>query len=488
MVGDDAAARGAGHPDGYLSAPRRGVGYPAVTVNGYDLDPADPIRAIVRHVLAQASGVRGVAGAASPDRVVLTHPDDWSPEAIRVLFAAVEGLGLAREQISVVPETVAAVRAFDASGALAAVPDGAVAVVDVGGASTDVGVFTTPGLESRAARRDERLGAEGLDIAVRQWVDRQLAATNPALLDALRRSMTPVESAALAAAVERARRDVEERDAASIPVSVGGAGATLTLTAGEYAEIVGGHAHRIGEMLDATVAAAGVGRVAAICVTGGASTARAVYRELHRRATVIVGQDPAVDVVIGALQADAVGAAGGYPAEEIGSYQQPRTSGPVSAAPGWSGGGEVVAPREAGRSRTRIAVAGVLGSVVVGVGAVVLSQTVFGGSSGGGDGAVIEDVVTQWLTAYGDADDEAYDALTCAEYEALGGLDKVKGRTFTVTGFPSVTVDGTTATAVVEFERTLGGQTQAKTATVPMVQRSGNWNVCVARDKLALEE
>lgn len=499
LAGHRGAERAASHPSGYFSSPRRSVGFPVVTVNGYDLDPADALAAIYREVLALAALT---VGPGLPAKLALTYPDDWTAEQIRVMYAAAEKTGVARDAIVVVPETVAALHYFASTGAFAAGTHDAVIVVDVGGSSTEVGIYSASELTPLAVRRDEMVGAESFDTAIRTWIDRTLALANPTLAAALRQP-SDADSAALAAAITRARIDLNTVQSVEIVVQSGALAQSVVLTAVEYAHLIDGQVQRIMDLFDQAIQAVGsaVGGSSAICVTGGATRSRQLFDALSARGQVKVGHDPDAVIVCGAFAADSAGVAGNYP--EIAApvanavaFSNPTPRPGASAAPA----AEAVAVKS-GMNIKVLALAAAVFVVIVTLGVVVgISLT---GSDAGetveiasGDTAElavaevgtpeekVKAVVTEWVDVRGAYISDEAKTLTCPESRSSVSTlssDQVSGRSWAVEDFASVTANEKTATAVVNVKKSAPNtDAVVDSHTFELVLRSDRWLVCGA--------
>ncbi|MCL2423758.1 MAG: Hsp70 family protein, partial [Micrococcales bacterium] len=169
------------HSKSFIAAPKSHLGHESVFVGEREVPPAE----IASHVLAvvreRAIRAAGGSSGSEPDWVVLTHPVWWTPTHLADLRAAAELAGFAPETIRTVGEPVAALYSYVTPASLDA--GSRVAVVDVGGGTSDVAILEvtgdlTPGAELAvvAQRGLPRLGGNDLDELAYQWVRHRLMA------------------------------------------------------------------------------------------------------------------------------------------------------------------------------------------------------------------------------------------------------------------------------------------------------------------------
>ncbi|EME15346.1 Hsp70 family protein [Rhodococcus triatomae] len=301
-VGDVAANEAQRNPAGYLPAPKRLVGPPTLTVNGFTLPTSAPVAAVLRSVVARA--VAAHAGTA-PAGVVLTHPEAWSPEQVQVLIDAAVAAGIDPVTVTTVSEPRAAAQYYGRSHALQ--PGARIAVFDFGGGTLDVAVLAVDEDSSFrviAARGDNGLGGKNLDGLVARWVDEQLDDRNPDLREYLRRGAPLDVRQALDESIRQAKELLSEAPSATIAVSGNGERETLHLTRGEFEELTAPVLDRAVTLARETLRDAGISapdELAALYLTGGTSRIPLVHERLRELGPVATLDDPKTVVAQGAL-------------------------------------------------------------------------------------------------------------------------------------------------------------------------------------------
>jgi molecular chaperone HscA len=318
-VGDVAANEAQRNPAGYLPAPKRLVGPPTLTVNGFTLPTSAPVAAVLRTVVSRA--VAAHAGTA-PAGVVLTHPEAWSPEQVQVLIDAAVAAGIDPVTVTTISEPRAAAQYYGRTHALQ--PGARIAVFDFGGGTLDVAVLAVDEDSSFrviAARGDNGLGGKNLDGLVARWVDEQLDDRNPDLREYLRRAPLDVRQS-LDESIRHAKELLSEAPSATIAVSGNGERETLHLTRGEFEELTAPVLDRAVALTRETLRDAGISApddLAALYLTGGTSRMPLVHERLRELGPVATLDDPKTVVAQGALAH--VGTAAAAPA--------PAAAGPV---------------------------------------------------------------------------------------------------------------------------------------------------------------
>ncbi|MEE2034867.1 Hsp70 family protein [Rhodococcus chondri] len=205
-VGDAALNAAESVPGVFVPAPKRLIGRPSVAVHGSPLPAVLPAAAVIhaayRRALTQHNSI-------PPARVVLTHPEAWSPDMIAVLIEGAALAGIDPASVVTVSEPRAAVHYYTRTAAPA--PGAAVAVFDFGGGTVDEAVLratASGGFEVVTARGDNSLGGKNFDALIRRWAETQLADLNPDLAQYLRGS-APEHIRAVRALEESARRAKE---------------------------------------------------------------------------------------------------------------------------------------------------------------------------------------------------------------------------------------------------------------------------------------
>jgi hypothetical protein len=300
-VGDHALNEAQRNPGAFLPSPKRLVGQPSIAVNGFMIPTSAPIAAVLRAVLSRATAAH--AGQL-PQHLVLTHPEAWSPSQIQTLIDAASQ-GMPPGSISTISEPCAAAAHYARSNRLA---DGAkIAVFDFGGGTLDVAVLAKNGdgtFTVLAARGDNGLGGKNLDALIRQWVDHQLDARSPELVQYLRREAPPGVRQQLDDSIRRAKELLSEAPSATITAAGSGFHETLQLTRDEFDELIAGPIDAAVRLTRATFADAGIidrDQISALYLTGGTSRIPLVHRALQEVGPVATLDDPKTVVAQGAL-------------------------------------------------------------------------------------------------------------------------------------------------------------------------------------------
>ncbi|MGZ8178139.1 Hsp70 family protein [Williamsia sp. SKLECPSW1] len=373
-VGDHALDEAQRHPAGFVPAPKRLIGQGSMSVGGFDLPTWRPIAAIFATVFSRAAAVH--AGQ-MPARLVLTHPEAWSPAQIDVLRQAAAAAGMDPSAIVTVSEPRAAAAHY-ARGTRVP-PGGRIAVVDFGGGTIDVAVLAIDEsgmFEVVAARGDNALGGKTFDAMIRQWVVEQLDARDPDLSAALR---TPAVRQRLDESIRRAKEFLSEAPSATISVPGDGVAETLQITRDEFEELIAEPVAAAVRLTRAVLADAGVSAdapLSAIFLTGGTCRVPLVQRAIQSLGPVATLDDPKTVVAQGAITATSV-AGGRRPTMPAASDLLSRwdtaptpTAGPVEDPP-------------ARRSRRALVVGGL--AAVVAAAAVVTTVVLTSGGDPGAD-------------------------------------------------------------------------------------------------------
>ncbi|NKR65378.1 Hsp70 family protein [Rhodococcus hoagii] len=390
VVGEVALNRAEANPAGFLPSPKRVIGHGMLSLNGYDLDPALPIAAILSAVLARAVAAHD---GQPPARLVLTHPEGWSPQEIQVLLSAAGRLGFTGDRVTTVSEPRAAAHFYTRTDTITA--GDTIAVFDFGGGTLDIAVLTaTPdgGFTVVAARGDNGLGGKNLDAIIRRWVDQELRESNPELLDYLRREAPVNVLRGLEDSIRRAKELLSEAPSATITVAAPGQQETLSLTRDEFDDLIAPEIDRAVSLTQTTLADAGItgGDLKALYLTGGSSRIPLVHHRLTALGPIATLDDPKTVVARGALiatQAQAPAAAA-QPATPPPAAPVPAPAAQVPAS-SWPGPQRFPAdvhadqPAPTAKSRKPLLIgAAALAAVVVIGGGIVAAQALGGGDSG----------------------------------------------------------------------------------------------------------
>jgi hypothetical protein len=401
LIGEAALNAAATNPAAFLAAPKRAIAHGAVQLNGYDLPVREPIAAVLRGVLDRAiTAHRGQF----PDRVVLTHPEAWSPAEVGVLVDAARIAGVPADKISTISEPRAAAQHYSRMEPLG--PGDKIAVFDFGGGTLDVAVLAAEengGFGVLAAGGDNQLGGKNLDAVLRRWVDAQLRENNPDLLTFLQRSAPMDTLRALDDSIRQAKELLSEAAQASITVIGAGRRETLTLGRGEFDDLIAEAIDRAVALARDTFFRAGITGPAdlrALFLTGGSSRIPLVHTRLAALGAIATLDDPKTVVARGALiETD--------PARADVPVLSPTIESSLSAARGKSA------------KKTRFAMAAAVAVVVVGGAAVAWNLVGTSGSGSEPDPAAANaaDVVTESAsgTTEPPADDVAAASATSAD-------------------------------------------------------------------------
>lgn len=397
VVGEVALNRAETNPGAFLASPKRVIGHGMLSLNGYDLDPALPIAAILSAVLARAVAAHD---GQPPARLVLTHPEGWPPQEIQVLLSAAGRLGFTGDRVTTVSEPRAAAHFYTRTDTIAAGEK--IAVFDFGGGTLDIAVLSatdTGGFTVIAARGDNGLGGKNLDAIIRRWVDQELRESNPELLDYLRRDAPVNVLRGLEESIRRAKELLSEAPSATITVAAPGQQETLSLTRDEFDDLITPEIDRAVSLTQATLADAGVtgGDLKALYLTGGSSRIPLVHQRLAALGPIATLDDPKTVVARGALIATQAQAPA--PATPQSATSPPAAPAPVPAptaqlsASSWPGTQQPAPqrfpadvhadqPAPAAKSRKPLLIgAAVLAAVVVIGGGIVAAQALGGGDS-----------------------------------------------------------------------------------------------------------
>jgi len=380
VVGEVALNRAEANPGAFLASPKRVVGHGMLHLNGYDLDPALPIAAILHAVLTRAVAAHD---GQPPARLVLTHPEGWSPQEIQVLLGAAGRLGFTGDRVTTVSEPRAAAHFYTRTDTLAAGEK--IAVFDFGGGTLDIAVLTATdggGFTVIAARGDNGLGGKNLDAVIRRWVDQELRESNPELLDYLRREAPVHVLRGLEDSIRRAKELLSEAPSATITVAAPGHQETLSLTRDEFDDLIAAEIDRAVSLTRTTLADAGVtgGDLKALYLTGGSSRIPLVHERLAALGPVATLDDPKTVVARGALIATQA-----QPAAPT-----PRPATPPPFTPAHAATQQFPAdmhsdqPAPAAKSRKGLLIGAAAAAAVVIAGGIVAVQALGGDDSGAG--------------------------------------------------------------------------------------------------------
>lgn len=302
LTGAAAAAEADRNPAVFVPSPKRLVGQvSSVRIGGADIAVEAMISGVLATVLDRALAAHN---RQMPSRVVLTHPEAWSPGQIAVLRNAAARAGIDPRIVITVSEPRAAAHHY--SRAASTEPGTKLAVFDFGGGTLDVAVLTATGagtFEVVAARGDNGLGGKNFDARLHRWVEAALADESEAA-HALRAAPMHVQRA-VDEQVRRAKELLSESPSASISVDTGRYRKTVTITRAEYEELIAGDIDKAAALARTTFTDASVmpGQLAALYLTGGSARTPLVHARIGQLGPIATLDDPKTVVAQGALLA-----------------------------------------------------------------------------------------------------------------------------------------------------------------------------------------
>lgn len=298
-------------PECFIEAPKTLLGQGTAHVAGEDYAVAELVGQVFGYVSKKAAAV---AGSDVPDRVVLTHPQDWASKRRDALVAAWHASGVAAPQVELVSEPVAAA-SWLVSRPGVTLGDGArIAVLDYGGGTCDVSVLQWTGEQEQpwselGSAGAPQVGGMAIDLAMLSWVrealhrrgegDLEAALDDPAAIGALRTLLDEVR---------QAKEVLSEVDQADIPVALGAESTWVSITADEFEGVVAGEVAKVRALTERALSLAGVAGtdLDRLFLTGGSSLMRpvqaAMSEVLGRRPATL--DDPKLVVALGAHLVD----------------------------------------------------------------------------------------------------------------------------------------------------------------------------------------
>ncbi|MEN0134531.1 MAG: Hsp70 family protein [Rhodococcus sp. (in: high G+C Gram-positive bacteria)] len=479
----DAADR---NPGGFTPTPKRSVGLHAVPINGYDIAPVRLVTAVLGEAVNRAIAARTaqLGRAESPAQLILTHPEDWTPDEVRVLHDAAAALGFEPASVRAISEPRATAHQCVPANIVAGTKFG---VVDVGAGTLDVTVLASTGrgeFTVLAAHRDHALSGSAVDAAIRGWVDSRLAAENPQLLAYLREASPAGDLRRLDDSIRRAKELLSTAPSATITVTGAGHLQNIELPREIFHSLIDEMITRSVGLVERTLADAGVrgSDLHTVYLTGGASRIPLLHQRLSSIVSVTTVDDPTTVVARGALTAAGAGAVDAAPAPV------PQSS-PVWSTP-------AAAPQSAGRAgRAKVWAAAAAAAIVVVVGTgVVLSQTVFSDDASAGpsqatvaDPAADEQAIRELTTAYArdvpGASLEVVNGFRCAKKQATAeDVVSVAGEKLAIDEIISVSTNKDAGSARVRLTQTLPGTDPTTSTQIFTYTRENNeWKICGIR-------
>ncbi|AZG46870.1 Hsp70 family protein [Gordonia insulae] len=303
IVGDAAVNHAQQNPAGFVSSPKRLIGgNPTTTVNGFTM-PTHSLVAAVMGAIIQ----RGKAAHAGvpPTQVVLTHPEAWAPQQIRILIDAASVAGVHPSRITTISEPRAAAAHYSRSHALQ--PGARIAVFDFGGGTLDIAVLSVSAqntFQVIAARGNNGLGGKNLDALVQRWVEARLEERDPGLVAWLRRQAPMDVVQSLQDSIRRGKELLSEAPSATITVPTPSGRIPLQITRDEFDELIAPAVVEAMQLTTATLLDVGITnarQLTALYLTGGSSRIPLIQQKLGELGPVATLDDPKTVVAQGAL-------------------------------------------------------------------------------------------------------------------------------------------------------------------------------------------
>ncbi|WP_392544421.1 Hsp70 family protein [Oryzobacter telluris] len=293
-VGDSALHARRVRPQAFVEAPKALLGQGVTHVAGEDHE----VSFLVGRVLAYAARAAGrAAGSENPDRVVLTHPQDWASRRREALVDAWRACGVEAGRVELVSEPVAAASWLVSRPHVRLAEGARVAVVDYGGGTCDVSVLRWTGASDEpwvelGSAGAPHVGGMAVDQALLSWVREALHRRDAGSVE---ESLAAPENfgalRTLLDEVRQAKEVLSESDQADIPVAVGTQSTWVSITAEEFERVIAGEIAKVRALTERALTSAGVsGRdLDTLFLTGGSS----LMRPVHTAMSEILGQRPA---------------------------------------------------------------------------------------------------------------------------------------------------------------------------------------------------
>ena len=369
LFGGAAERRGAAQPQGLAREFKRRVGDPVPLMLSGSPYHADRLTALMAQ-WATAAVAEQIGGPA--DRVVITHPANWTEYQLGTLRNALRDVGLGEAEL--ISEPAAAATDYAAVASLA--PDSTVLVYDLGGGTFDVALLRREGATFEHVVEPagiERLGGIDFDEAVFQFA---IDSVPREVLEAARQ-----RPEAASAITQLRRRCVDAKEALSsdaasdIPVMLPDYTSTVRITRAEFESMIRPSILQTIELVQRTMERGQLdpGAIHAALLVGGSSRIPLVSQLVgeHLDVPVRIDAHPKLVTARGAARKAAAGGPAG-PVESDGGGSRRKlllVAGGVAAAAAIAAGAFVVLggdddPSDAGATTTPSAVTGAVSSTV----------------------------------------------------------------------------------------------------------------------------
>lgn len=305
LVGRTALNEALTDPDAFEPSPKRRLSEREIHLGPGIVEVTDLIAAVLREVVARAQREMGTA----PDRVVLTHPDNWAVPMQELLRESAMKAGIDGSQIRLISEASAAAWFYTVTER--ALPVGErLAVFDFGAGTCDVAVLDKQPDQTFsvvASAGVEGLGGHDLDARIHSWVRAKLADIDPQLAGELAQPGAIGSRLTLNDRIRDAKEALSEAPHATIAVVNGSRTQPLTLTRDEFDKLISTDLDRAVELTKRVLAEAQrirpVSKPPTIYLTGGSSAIPAVHTRLQALGALGNLGDPKTVVSQGALHA-----------------------------------------------------------------------------------------------------------------------------------------------------------------------------------------
>jgi actin-like ATPase involved in cell morphogenesis len=295
VVGRDAERQARLDASRFEPTPKLRVGEGQVLLGDRTIPVVNLLAALLTRVLEEAR--RELGG--EPDQLILTHPAGWGAARRDVLLEAARITGV-RCPVRLLPEPVAAAGRFVTLPNVSLPPGQALAVLDVGGGTTDVAVVRAgPGGWEVLADGGTDIGGRDLDFELRQHLR-----TDDPLWTELDRPMTPATrrvARTLAEDVRAAKEALSRYAHTDVPMPPPLPDAHLTR--GEFETLVRPLLAKVVDVLVEVVARARPGRLAGVFLVGGCTRVPMLAALVVERTGLqpVVLESPENTVALGAL-------------------------------------------------------------------------------------------------------------------------------------------------------------------------------------------
>ncbi|WP_230312919.1 Hsp70 family protein [Nakamurella alba] len=314
LVGRDADRSARTAPERYEANPKRRIDEGELLLGVRVVPVVEAFAAVLRRIAEEA---RRQLNGRSPDEVRLTHPAEWGRRRQNTLLAAGRSAGLG-QQITLVPEPVAAAAHFASLPSHTLAAGSALAVYDLGGGTFDSAVVGR-GAQGYLVLANEGLadvGGVDFDQAIVDHLGRAVAPADPAKWQSIFRPRNAADRRAARTLREdvRAAKEILSRYAQTDLPLPEPFDDTL-LTRREFEGLIRPVVARTIDVLEETIRKAGSSpeRLAGIFLVGGSSRIPLIASMITERLGVVAVtlEQPETAVAIGSVKAPVDAVVGG---------------------------------------------------------------------------------------------------------------------------------------------------------------------------------